>query len=268
MFQHLCSVDFRFIQVTLIIAVCTVALALPASAVDVFAEGFEGTWPGWTQEKDSNNLSWVKAVMDNHNGSAHGGSYFALLYSTFRGSTTTLVTPPLNLTAHVLPATLEFWHRQMNWSGDQDTLKVYYKTASGGSWNLLATYLSDTPAWTKRTISLPEATSTYYIGFMGTANYGYGLCIDDVRVYDDTPERPPVAVRISDLARSPLPPNPVRVWGVVTSVSPLAISDGVSQIAVSGVTALTDDFVIVTGNWSGNVLTATEPAQVYTPGSK
>jgi hypothetical protein len=46
----------------------------------------------------------------------------------------------------------------------------------------LATYTTNTPTWTKRSIPLPNVNSTYYIGFLGEANWGYGLCIDDVIV--------------------------------------------------------------------------------------
>lgn len=62
-------------------------------------------------------------------------------------------------------------------------------------------------------------------------------------------------VRISDLKKSPTPPNPIKVWGKVTSESPVKISDGSSEITVSGLAAKLGDYVVVTGNWSGVVLT-------------
>lgn len=62
-------------------------------------------------------------------------------------------------------------------------------------------------------------------------------------------------VRISDLNNSPTPPNPVRVWGRVTSESPLRLSDGRAEVTVVGLTASPGDFVVITGNWSSGVLT-------------
>jgi gamma-glutamyl hercynylcysteine S-oxide synthase len=70
------------------------------------------------------------------------------------------------------------------------------------------------------------------------------------------------AVRISDLSNTPLPPNPIKVWGKVTSISPVKISDGTSEITVLGLTASVGDFVVVTGDWSGGVLTVAGPPDV------
>ncbi len=71
------------------------------------------------------------------------------------------------------------------------------------------------------------------------------------------------AVRISDLANTPLPPNPIRVWGTVTSTSPVRIGDGVNEIAVVGLTAAADDFVVVTGSWDGEALIVSESPELY-----
>lgn len=62
-------------------------------------------------------------------------------------------------------------------------------------------------------------------------------------------------VRISDLGNSPQPPNPIRVWGKVTSESPLRLSDGRDEITVIGLTAVLGDYLVVTGDWNGGVLT-------------
>ena len=72
------------------------------------------------------------------------------------------------------------------------------------------------------------------------------------------------AVRISDLSNTPLPPNPIRVWGTVTGVSPYRIGDGVNEITVIGLSASVGDFVVATGNFGDGVLTVTETAEVYT----
>ncbi len=72
-----------------------------------------------------------------------------------------------------------------------------------------------------------------------------------------------IGIRISDLKNTPLPENPIRVWGKVTSASPVKISDGLKEIKVIGLTALVDDYVVVTGDWSDGALTVNGPVDLY-----
>ncbi len=159
------------------------------SIVAIFlTEGFEspfvsGAPTGWSKAFLKNTVDWIRNSGDYRNDGSHGGVYNALLYASNRSSHETyLITPAINFASGTQEATLEFWHKQAEWLGDQDTLTVYYKTSAGGSWTLLASYTTDVPSWTQRTISLPNPSSNYYIGFLGNAKYGYGVCIDDVKV--------------------------------------------------------------------------------------
>lgn len=61
-------------------------------------------------------------------------------------------------------------------------------------------------------------------------------------------------VRLSDLTRTPVPPNPVRVWGRVISESPIRISDGKAEITVVGAEVSSGQYVVLTGEWDGLVL--------------
>ena len=153
---------------------------------DVLTEGFEGgSLPsGWSQEYVSSTNAW-----DYEDGagyttpdSAYSGSYNAVLFAT-RGSSTKLITPAINLGSHT-SATLTFYHAQTNWGGDQDELRIYYKTSSGGSWTMIsgAEWTSNVSSWTQRTVSLPNINSTYYIAFEGYSDYGHGVCIDEIVV--------------------------------------------------------------------------------------
>lgn len=165
----------------------SVSVTPPAPAV-FLTEGFEsafvsGAPPGWTKSFKTGTLDWVRYNGDHYSSGSRGGAYNALLYIAQTGNHETyLITPPINFPSGTQSASLEFWHKQRLWSPDQDTLAVYYKTSAGGSWILLASYTTNVPDWTKRTISLPTPNSTYYIGFLGNAKYGYGVCIDDVNV--------------------------------------------------------------------------------------
>ena len=150
-------------------------------------EGFEngGSMPaGWTKSNVTGSTNWT-FVAGGHNSKPNGantGSYNALLYrNSTSQNTTKLISPAMDL-GGVTDATLTFYHAQAVWSPDQDELKVYYRTSSSGTWTQLAHYSSSVTSWTKRTIDLPNESGTYYLAFEGIAKYGYGVCLDDVKV--------------------------------------------------------------------------------------
>ena len=168
----------------------TYTISKPSSNTVVLNEGFEngGAIPtGWTQQLVSQTTYWVFATGGGYNNtnpsSAYEGTYNARLYyadsSTPR--VTRLITPSINL-AGATSATVSFWHTQAYWAGDQDQLKVYYRTSSGGTWTQIAHYTESVTSWTQRTIELPNPTGTYYLAFEGITDYGYGVCLDKVVV--------------------------------------------------------------------------------------
>lgn len=162
--------------------VCEMVSAFP------WTEGFEngGMIPlCWTQEQVNNSgINWI-FISGNGTGypaSARSGAFNACLKdNTAADDKTLLITPPLNLSG-ILSPTIQFWHTQTYWSPDQDELSVYYKTSSSGPWVLLTTYTGNISVWTSESLSLPDASDSYYIGFEGNAKYGRGVCLDDVSV--------------------------------------------------------------------------------------
>lgn len=164
--------------------------SLKLDIVTVFlTENFEsafvsGAPPDWTKAFKTGTVDWVRNIGDYKiTDAAHGGIYNAMLYYNNTSSHETyLITPAIDFETSTTDAVLEFWHKQTRRITNQDTLNVYYKTSAGGSWTLLASYMTNIIDWTKQTISLPNPGSTYYIGFLGNAKYGYGVCIDDVQV--------------------------------------------------------------------------------------
>lgn len=169
-----------------------------------YNEGFEnsGNMPScWSQEYVTGSFDW-DYQSGGYNGNpagAHTGSFNALFYEGAYGpnNVTKLVSPPLNISSLTNPQ-LTFWHAQSPWDTDQDELRVYYKTSAAGTWVLLATYTSSLTSWTQETISLPAASSTYYLGFEGTEYYGYGVCLDDVGVSASVPPPPTLSVTPSN----------------------------------------------------------------------
>jgi len=158
-----------------------------------FTETFEnsGSIPvGWSVVDTP---SWRGATWTFRNGSisgepnaAHTGQYNANLYCEYEGNNfSMLISPAINLGTNTPNTRMTFWHCMKNYGGDQDELRVYYRTSTNGNWNLLATYIDEVPGWTQQTVDLPNPSSTYYIAFEGNARYGYGVCIDDVSVTGD-----------------------------------------------------------------------------------
>ena len=159
----------------------------PSGSTTVLDESFEngGSIPsGWTQTIINGFVTWTFTTggYNGHPASAFDGTYNArFYYGNTTSFTTKLVTPPLNLNGADI-ATLTFWHTQEARDGNQDQLKVYYRTSSTAPWNLITSYTNSIANWTQETINLPNLSSTYYIAFEGISHYGYGVCVDKVVV--------------------------------------------------------------------------------------
>ena len=169
--------------------------------------------PNWAQEFVSGSNSWTTASA-NQNASVapQTGSSMAYFYiGDFTGPVTNLVSPSLDLSGASSPQ-LNFSYTQVSWAGDQDELRVMYKTSAAGAWVELASYTTEVTSWSNISLSLPNMSSDYYIAFEGTANYGRGITLDDVSVTDAT-----LGTVFEDGFES----------------SPIPFSDGVKMMAVS-----------------------------------
>ncbi|MFC1887787.1 carboxypeptidase regulatory-like domain-containing protein [Candidatus Cloacimonadota bacterium] len=158
-------------------------------AETVLDEDFEGaTLPeDWTQEFVDGNVNWdySNGGYNAHPESAYDGFFNARFFNnSTAGVTTKLVTKEFNLGINQV-GTLTFYHAQQAWVGYQDELTVYYKNSPDGEWIFLTSFTDNTPAWTIRQVILPSPSTTYYVAFEGFAEYGYGVCIDDVHVDGD-----------------------------------------------------------------------------------
>ncbi|MDP8237412.1 MAG: C1 family peptidase [Candidatus Erginobacter occultus] len=195
------------------------------------AEDFEGSWPGWTEEHITGSEQWWQGEGCGDPGgippAAYQGTYNALFYyDDYETRSTRLVSPQIQFPDGVANPTLTFWHTQGDWEGDWDTMIVYYRTSSGGSWQQLASYQSPVDAWTERNLTLPQASDDYYISFVPRTGYGWGVCIDALQVKGTagaTPIPPPAP---SPTCGPPLPrPGSLIAGGDYDG-------DGLSDIAV------------------------------------
>jgi hypothetical protein len=132
-------------------------------------------------------VSWTynNGAISSSISSAHGGNTNVLFFyeDMNQSAVTRLVSPTFNLST-VAAAEVSFWYASQEWESDQDELRVYYKTTSGGSWTLIpgAVYTSNVTSWTEVVLNLPTPSETYAIAFEGLTNYGHGVVIDDVQI--------------------------------------------------------------------------------------
>ena len=121
---------------------------------------------------------------------------------------------------------LTFNYTQEQWAGDQDQLRVFYRTSVDGDWVQIGEYLEEAIAWTEVTLDLPNPSADYYIGFQATSGYGYGVTLDDVCV------QAALSTSENELLDMMVYPNPVD-GDFVTIQSPV---DGLKEIQIYTVT--------------------------------
>ncbi|WP_179346028.1 VPS10 domain-containing protein [Winogradskyella ursingii] len=137
----------------------------------------------WTQEFENANSGWTTASSNQNNTvSPNTGTGMALFYvGNFNQHRTKLVTPSMDLGGAASPE-VKFSFTNVNWAGDVDELRVFYKTSSAGSWVQLAEYTTESNIWNDVTLALPNPTADYYLAFEGTSKWGRGLTLDDVSI--------------------------------------------------------------------------------------
>lgn len=154
----------------------------------VLYEGFEDGVPAtWTQEYATGmQVPWAveqSGASEYPKQAFKGNSLVALRNTT--GQTqrfaTKLITPIIDLT-EVFQPILVFTHAQMQYAGDVDVLRVYYRTAADVRWVEIGKYETKTRAWETDTIRLTAPSKTYQLAFEGVDNMGRGIALDEVIV--------------------------------------------------------------------------------------
>ena len=156
----------------------------------VLSESFEKGLPAsWTQENVIGSTSWTTEAetggvyLSYPNGAASGIGRAILRNETgeTQGYKTRLITPVMNLDTVFQPI-LRYYHAQMKWTADFDTLRVLYRTSANGEWQVLQEFTQPIQAWTKEELDLPQPSETYQLCFEGTDNLGRGIVLDSVMV--------------------------------------------------------------------------------------
>ncbi|PWI30969.1 hypothetical protein DI383_05915 [Flavobacteriaceae bacterium LYZ1037] len=187
-----------------------IAFNTPCEANTAFPveEGFEsGVLPVcWSNETVVGSTVWT-FVSQNGNGTItpRTGNTMAEFRTSTTGAKTKLVSQPLDLSSATNPE-LEFYYANVNWVGDIDELRVFYKTDASQPWVQIGTdYLAEQTQWTNVTLTLPNPSATYYVAFEGTSNWARGLNVDDVTI-----RLAPLSVEDFSITELSYYPNPVK----------------------------------------------------------
>ncbi len=179
-----------------------------------WTENFEGGNVGnvvtndffcWSQVYETTPaLNWLLIGSNDDGGiMPHSGSLMASLRNQDVGEKTKLVTPELDLTALNTPQ-LTFFFANVDWSRNQDELRVYYKrSVMDVDWTLIpeAVYTTEHAVWEEVNLTLPNAigATDYVIAFEGTANYGYGVNLDDISVEEGPTCFKPSSLNVTEI---------------------------------------------------------------------
>ena len=152
--------------------------------VYLFEDFDDGDWPtGWSSQSLVGSSSWtVDAGDKTAYTTGFTGTHNALIKHLNNGYETMLITPVMNLDG-ADNATLSFWFLNRIWYEDIDDLFVYYRS-NGGSWQLLWSSTENHEIWTNVNILLPELSDNIQIAFKMKDDWGYGIAIDNVVVYE------------------------------------------------------------------------------------
>lgn len=234
-----------------------------------FAESFEANdtrFDCWGQEFGvfvSNKWTLTDSAYESGAiASADEGSRWAFIRSDWSEGTQTtkLVSLPLNLSSISQPA-LKFSYALKAKTGRNDNLKVYYKTSANAEWALLQSFTSEQDTWTETTINLPTPSAEYYVAFEAVLRGGYGVCVDDVEIFEtDMTAFPDVRTLSYD-----------KVTDVAAEVNASLVSNGNNPVHTLGLCYAThsmptmeDNIIetVVANNYSIN-LNDLEPSTTY-----
>ncbi|MET3732381.1 T9SS type A sorting domain-containing protein [Moheibacter stercoris] len=198
-FHHLSSAcDFSTNSVTRYVT-CTPAPPTPCTMDTItsypFTETFEQSSPSrqcWTNEHVSGTSDWTYAAGAAGGAitTAYGGSGLNARFQQANSNQdiTKLVSPKF-VFSNFENASLSFYYGNQEWIGDQNELRVYYKTSAAGAWTLIpgAEFTTNVNAWTLATFDLPESdlADEYFIAFEGLNEWGYGVVVDNVVIDAD-----------------------------------------------------------------------------------
>ena len=233
----------------------TISFTTECDIIETFPyhEGFESTpLTCWTSEIVSGTANWGMATSYSGGIPATEGEQFIIYKATTREISARLTSPIFDLTSLSSPY-VKFDYLVKAWSGDIDEFKVQYRTDETAEWVDLLHHTTSVDTWTNDSLALPNASSTYQISILAISDYGYGVAIDNLFVYDADAiiEEPEViAPIVTTLAATAVDHQGATLNGTITAGSEEITAQGFMYKA----TAATD---WTTVNATGTTISAT-----------
>ena len=150
----------------------------------IYSWDFENGIEGWNGVEDNTKWLWGTGDKFESRGSHSGTHTFKRLSNEGDAGVRVdmLVSPELDLSNYT-DVKLGFWRLQRPWTGNLDTLTIYYRPSEFANWMPLVTYKDYVEKWTlEEGIELPYLSPTYQIGFEYRDGYGFGIGLDDIYI--------------------------------------------------------------------------------------
>ena len=205
----------------------TISFTISVISEYPWCDDFESGLGNWTSSIYSGTAEWVWGSQ-NANASVlplSGAAMAGFFSPNYNADTASIISPSMDLTSVDDPQ-LTFNFTQVQWAGDQDQLRVFYRSSYDGDWVQIGEYTEEVASWTEVTLDLPNPSADYYVGFQATSGYGYGVTLDDVCV------QAALSNSENELLDMMIYPNPVE-GDIVTIQSPI---DGLKEIQIYTVT--------------------------------
>ena len=205
----------------------TISFTISVISEYPWCDDFESGLGNWTSSIYSGTAEWVWGSQ-NANASVlplSGAAMAGFFSPNYNADTASIISPSMDLTSVDDPQ-LTFNFTQVQWAGDQDQLRVFYRSSYDGDWVQIGEYTEEVASWSEVTLDLPNPSADYYVGFQATSGYGYGVTLDDVCV------QAALSNSENELLDMMIYPNPVE-GDIVTIQSPI---DGLKEIQIYTVT--------------------------------
>ncbi len=179
----------------------------------------------WTQEQLSGITQWEFATGGflGQPESAYSGAYNARFYTeNYDHDTALLITPLFDFSIYDELA-LFFYATIPPWNNDIDQLDVLFKNDTSTTWHKLLSITEGQQDWQQFKIQLPALSPQYQIAFRAISNYGYGICIDNVSLWEGVLTS---FAKVHSKNRCTIFPNPIQNHCVTITFSENILSSG------------------------------------------
>ena len=227
----------------------TVTFMTACDVISVFPynEGFEsGALGCWSQETIAGNNPWTVYNYGGNNGS----NCVSINYTD--NTSSRLISPIFDLTNLTNPM-ISFYYQTEDYYGSLDTLAVFYRTSVTDEWVRITGYDQVAEYYVKDSLVLPNPSASYQIAFVGYANDGYGIYLDDIQIYDASGSGPVLTdPTVATTAASAIGQTTATLNATITNPDNVSVSaKGFEWKATMGGT-----YTQIAGTGTGNSFTA------------